>query len=235
MKGEFVWLLPEAANDNRSSGLQGDLDDGAGGWMPLAVMTGSAASTVIRYLHGDRLGMPVATTDTTGAVTTPGTYAELQFPGQMKTLTDVYYNHWRDYDQGTGRYVQADPIGIKGGGNIYVYAEANPLRQTDPTGLSSVADSTWQLCLYNPLACGIVASLVPPPPPKQCPVDNHDRCDVEWENDRGTCRKAWKAVASNGLAVCYQTAFARYSECRTKGGPITPLFLPPRKGGRWNY
>ena len=136
MKGEFVWLLPEAANDNRSSGLQGDLDDGAGGWMPLAVMTGSAASTVIRYLHGDRLGMPVATTDASGANTTPGTYAELQFPGQIKTLPDVYYNRFRDYDPTTGRYVQDDAIGLAGGGNPYLYAGGNPLRWSDALGLS---------------------------------------------------------------------------------------------------
>jgi RHS repeat-associated protein len=139
VKGEFVWLVPEAANDNDSSGLQGNMDDGAGGWMPLAVMTGSGASTVIRYLHGDRLGMPVATTDTTGVITTPGTYAELQFPGQIKTLSDVYYNRWRDYDPGTGRYVQADPIGLAGGGNIYLYAGNNPIRFADPKGLTAWA------------------------------------------------------------------------------------------------
>jgi RHS repeat-associated protein len=136
VKGEFVWLVPEAANDNDSSGLQGNMDDGAGGWMPLAVMAGSGTSTVIRYLHGDRLGMPVATTDTTGVITTPGTYAELQFPGQIKTLSDVYYNRWRDYDPGIGRYVQADPIGLAGGGNIYLYAENSPLTRVDPSGLA---------------------------------------------------------------------------------------------------
>jgi RHS repeat-associated protein len=156
VKGEFVWLLPEAANDNGASGLQGDMDDGAGGWMPLAVMTGSGTATVIRYLHGDRLGVPVATTSTTGAITTPGTYAELQFPGQIKTLADVYYNRHRDYDPGTGRYVQADPIGLEGGANIYLYAKANPLRFTDPSGrfvpaaiiggiiLGAAADLAWQ-------------------------------------------------------------------------------------------
>jgi len=135
VKGEFVWLLPEVADDNKNSSLQGDMDDGAGGWMPLAVMTGSSASTVIRYLHGDRLGVPVATTDTTGAIAAPGTYAELEFPGQIKTLVDVYYNRWRDFDPGTGRYLQGDAIGLKGGGNIYLYANANPLKFFDPTGL----------------------------------------------------------------------------------------------------
>lgn len=136
VEGEFVWLLPEAANDN-STGLLGDGDDGAGGWAPLAVMTGAGTSTVIQWLHGDRLGTPVATTDASGAAATPGTYAELAFPGQMKTFADLHYNRWRDYDPSTGRYIQADPIGLEGGSNPYLYAEANPLKFIDAEGLQT--------------------------------------------------------------------------------------------------
>jgi hypothetical protein len=49
-------------------------------------------------------------------------------------LADLYYNRYRDYDPTTGRYIQADPIGLRGGGNPYLYANANPLRFTDPSG-----------------------------------------------------------------------------------------------------
>ena len=53
----------------------------------------------------------------------------------MRSLADLYYNRHRDYDSSTGRYIQADPIGLEGGNNLYLYAEANPLRFMDPLGL----------------------------------------------------------------------------------------------------
>ena len=45
------------------------------------------------------------------------------------------YNFYRTYDPSTGRYLEADPIGHRGGPNLYAYAEANPLRFLDPYGL----------------------------------------------------------------------------------------------------
>ena len=40
----------------------------------------------------------------------------------------------RDYDPTTGRYMQADPLGLVDGASIYGYALQNPGRYTDPTG-----------------------------------------------------------------------------------------------------
>ena len=49
------------------------------------------------------------------------------------------YNYYRDYDPQTGRYVESDPIGLKGGVNTYGYAQQNPLFNVDPDGLLSKA------------------------------------------------------------------------------------------------
>lgn len=129
VKGEFIWLLPEVANDNSFGG-----DDGVGGYAPLAVASGPAASSVVSWLHGNHLGTPVLTTNASGTAVTPGTYVALGYPGQMKTYADLYYNRYRDYDTATGRYIQADPIGLAGDLNPYAYARGNPLRFVDPGG-----------------------------------------------------------------------------------------------------
>jgi RHS repeat-associated protein len=59
----------------------------------------------------------------------------LRFPGQYADKeTNLYYNYFRDYDPALGRYVESDPIGLRGGLNLYLYA-SDPITQVDPDGL----------------------------------------------------------------------------------------------------
>jgi len=62
------------------------------------------------------------------------------FPGQYYDQeTQLHYNYFRDYDASLGRYTQSDPIGLNGGLNTYLYAQANSLKYIDVNGLFGVA------------------------------------------------------------------------------------------------
>jgi uncharacterized protein RhaS with RHS repeats len=41
----------------------------------------------------------------------------------------------RYYDPSSGRFLQRDPIGIRGGSNVYEYVDSRPTRNRDPSGL----------------------------------------------------------------------------------------------------
>jgi RHS repeat-associated protein len=133
VKAEFIWLNPQVGD---GSGPFGG-DDGLGGYMPLAVAigTGTLGQTELAWVHASHMGVPIRYSDASGAeIATPTGYSVPGFPGQSRTFADLYYNRYRDYDSSTGRYIQADPIGLAGGPEPYGYALNNPLRYTDPTG-----------------------------------------------------------------------------------------------------
>jgi RHS repeat-associated protein len=115
---------------------------------PLAQITAGG----VYYYHNDHLGTPRALTDANQQLVWAATYLpfgkasvavetvtnNLRFPGQyFDSETGLHYNYFRDYDPRTGRYVQSDPIGLRGGINTYAYVLSNPLRNSDFYGLQS--------------------------------------------------------------------------------------------------
>src|SRR5690606_34955417 len=62
-------------------------------------------------------------------------YLGLRYPGQFAEIGGANYNYFRDYEAGTGRYTQSDPIGLWGGVGSYGYVSGMPLALVDLWGL----------------------------------------------------------------------------------------------------
>jgi RHS repeat-associated protein len=129
--------------------------------MPLAVLASSGKKSALYYAHTDRLTTPqLATTNTQTAAwsTTYQPYGttglingsitqNLRFPGQYADVeTHFYYNLNRDYMPNLGRYLESDSIGLVAGPNPYLYANANPPKFVDPSGLEPNLNygGSWQ-------------------------------------------------------------------------------------------
>lgn len=134
--------------------------------MPVVVLTRSTSgafaghSVSVAYIYTDHLNAPRAITD---AATNELVWSWLgadpfgvaqpmqnlrsrkmfvynpRFPGQLYDQeTNLHYNYYRDYDPQTGRYIQSDPIGLRGGANTYSYVGGNPIGRVDPLGLIDI-------------------------------------------------------------------------------------------------
>jgi RHS repeat-associated protein len=113
---------------------------------PLARIEESGSTTCYAP---DALGSTLALTDSTGNVATEYTYEPFgrtvatgaqslnpfQFTARESDGSGLYYYRARYYSPGNARFVQNDPIGLRGGINSYGYADGNPVRSRDPLGL----------------------------------------------------------------------------------------------------
>ena len=163
----------------------------------------------VYYLHTDHLGAVVKATDSTQtlvwdaeskpfgerSVTTAQIEMPLGFPGQyFDEESGNYYNYFRDYDPGTGRYLESDPIGLDGGLNTYLYANANPIRYVDPTGESTLTVGQGVMVLPVPgarIVGGVVIlGSIGYGIYEACEDDDEEECLEEIQGCMETCRMA---------------------------------------------
>jgi len=65
----------------------------------------------------------------------------------------LYHTDYREYDCCLGRFIQADPIGLAAGPNVYAYCDGWPTGATDPTGL----EPDWGKVISGIFAAGFGA------------------------------------------------------------------------------
>ena len=163
---------------------------------PVATLRKSGTATAIHYVWVDHLDTPRAITTSDAAMMIEWSWDSdpfgstaanevalsynLRFPGQYYDAeTGKNYNYFRDYDPSIGRYIESDPIGLRGGLNTYSYVTANPLSLFDAQGLvggttescewyarrcAESGGKSYYYCRAAPLAC----KYTPPSPWTRC-------------------------------------------------------------------
>jgi RHS repeat-associated protein len=149
-----LWLMALAPSKRGKVAIAGVALIALGTFAPAC----GGASTAFSWVHTDYIGKPIAVTNTpaSGAakllwtasytpfgLATPNTNPsglgpftlDFRFPGQVfDAESGLHYNLYRDYDPTTGRYLEADSLGLQAGINVYAYAQSSPSNLKDPTG-----------------------------------------------------------------------------------------------------
>ncbi|MDO6570130.1 RHS repeat-associated core domain-containing protein [Gilvimarinus sp. 2_MG-2023] len=203
------------------------------------------------FHHNDHLGTPKALTNASGTVVWQADYTPFgeltetvsiveqpfRFPGQYYDgEAGLHYNYFRDYDPGLGRYVQSDPIGLRGGINTFGYGYQNPLKFTDSYGLNvESCDHAWRPASANTgyglfgTVCGPAgdpraASHIPDGPYSYA-CRKHDECystcgksklscDLQlWALTGGSAIYFWAVAISETASQAYSKAQEDCDDC----------------------
>ena len=138
------------------------IKDKLGSVMDLVSNTGSLAAQYVYDPYGNQSIF-------SGTITSDIGYAGYFYHAASK----LDFALFRAYDPSHARWLNRDPIGERGGLNLYAYADESPVSKTDPSGLAvnfgacvSTCATTFGLtCLRPGVAIGVcgLCALLPPP------------------------------------------------------------------------
>jgi RHS repeat-associated protein len=98
----------------------------------------SSTGTLVEQYSYDVYGEPTFRNGSSNLLTGSAIGNRLLFQGRDRDPDTGLYNFRNRYYSPTmGRFLQVDPIGVRGGMNLYSFGANDPLNQTDPFGLSS--------------------------------------------------------------------------------------------------
>jgi RHS repeat-associated protein len=178
------------------------------------------------FIHADALGSIVAHTDNTGTVVERIEYeaygqpmfldlrsgspvVESQsftgdpfaFTGRDRDHETGQYNYRKrqTYDAIIGRFCQPDPIGIKGGIDLYTYVSGNPVTRYDPNGTVVFAPASIPPDIYLPPSSIFPNSSPFPPgvplpqlgPPMSYDIAAVDQCVQSYLNSHYPPQLLW--------------------------------------------
>jgi RHS repeat-associated protein len=195
------------------------------------------AGGATHWTFTDHLGTPILLTNSDGstywraeyepfgavyALRSADVHQPLRLPGQeaeqldlgANGVTEREYNINRWYRGAWGRYTQADPIGLEGGDNVFIYADDSPVMQIDPYGLDSVGCDSLPSG-YSKDNCFLYCCAV------------HDEC-----YDKNHCSSgSWDKPGMRPKTGCDCGAGCKGCNDRVKGCfegcEVTPGFLKP--------
>ncbi|MCP5474732.1 MAG: RHS repeat-associated core domain-containing protein [Rhodanobacteraceae bacterium] len=130
--------LPARANPGKTAPSENAALTHCRIWQKSPPLVESTSGTTIWRWDSAPFGDTDANEQPTGGL--PRFTFNLRFPGQQYDReTGTHYNYFRDYEAGSGRYVQADPLGLEGSDDLYQYVDSQVIGAIDPDGPKTLA------------------------------------------------------------------------------------------------